>query len=147
MALLEQKRERLLEDIEEDIEQIDDETFYENLQPILLNDLNNIASLPSNRLHSRLASEAGSTCTTVTLRSGGRVYDNRPRRAEKIPLWHKYIFVITLVTLFFAIPWIVYGFSQQEEGLFWQSNGDGTAEVDEDVLEHEKKKYNGIHKI
>lgn len=139
MALLEQKRERLLEDIEEDIEQIDDETFYENLQPILMNDLNNIAGLPSNRLQSRLASEAGSTCTTVTLRSGGRVYDNRPRRAEKIPLWHKYIFVITLVTLFFAIPWIVYGFSQQEEGLFWQSNGDGTAEVDEDVLEHEKK--------
>jgi len=143
MALLEQKRERLLDDIEEDIGQIDDETFYENLEPILLNDLNNIASLPSNRLRSRLASEAGSTATTVTLRSGGRVYDNRPRRAEKIPLWHKYIFVIILVTLFFAIPWVVYGFSQEQGGgLFWQSSGDGTgidAAKAEDLLEHEKK--------
>ena len=50
--------------------------------------------------------------------------------------------MITLVTLFFAIPWVVYGFSQEQGGLFWQT-GDGTGEIDaqraEDLLEHEKK--------
>jgi len=104
-------------------------------EPIRLNNLNDLDSLPSAKLRARLnsVSSQSSTASTVTIRQG-HVYNNKQK--SKIPEHHKVIMLCFIVALIIGVPWLIYGISRDEITGMFQI---GEEEVDVDIMQHEKK--------
>jgi len=73
-----------------------------------------------------------STTSTVSVRSGGRVYDNRPKKT--IPDLHKTI--ATLLVILLVVVAVPYIYFSAQRGRFGPFRG---AQEEDDVFEHEKE--------